>query len=46
MTVYVQKSILDLPEIYINAGSRGLLFKMNPADLAKVVKTEAVEAVQ
>ena len=46
MTVYVQKSILDLPEIYINAGSRGLLFKMNPADITKVVKTEAVEAMQ
>lgn len=33
MTVYVERSIYDLPEIYINAGHRGLLFVMNPRDI-------------
>lgn len=46
MTVYVQKTILDLPEIFINAGSRGLLFRMNPNEIAKVVKTEIVNVEQ
>jgi len=30
MTVYVQKSIYDLPEIYINAGHKGILVAMPP----------------
>ena len=46
MTVYVEDTILELPEIYINAGSRGLLFRMNPHDIEKVVKTQVVHAVQ
>ncbi len=30
MTVYVQRTIYDLPEIYINAGHRGLVAAMSP----------------
>lgn len=45
MMVYVEDTILELPEIYINAGSRGLLFRMDPNDIKKVVKTEIVHAV-
>ena len=37
MTVYVQKSIYDLPEIYINAGHSGILVIMKPADLDKAL---------
>jgi len=37
MTVYVQKTIYDLPEIYINAGHRGILVAMNPHDLDVVL---------
>jgi len=37
MTVYVQKTIYDLPEIYINAGHRGILVAMNPHDIDKVL---------
>ena len=37
MTVYVEKSIFDLPEIHINAGHRGLVATMNPADLEKAL---------
>ena len=37
MTVYVQKTIYDLPEIYINAGHRGILVAMKPADIDKAL---------
>ena len=37
MTVYVQRTIYDLPEIYINAGHRGILVVMNPKDLDVVL---------
>ena len=37
MTVYVQKSIYELPEIYINAGHRGILVAMDPTDLDVVL---------
>lgn len=37
MTVYVQQSIYALPEIYINAGHRGILVVMNPKDLDVVL---------
>ena len=30
MPVYVQQSILELPEIYINGGQRGFVLKMSP----------------
>ncbi len=33
MQVYVQKTIYDLPEIYINAGHRGILVVMKPSGL-------------
>ncbi len=38
MPVYVQKTIYDLPEIYINAGHRGILVAMKPSDLDVVLK--------
>ena len=37
MTFYVQKSIYELPEIYINAGHRGILVAMDPKDLDVVL---------
>lgn len=42
LPVYVEKTILDLPEIYINGGKRGFLVKINPQDL-QVLKPIAVE---
>lgn len=46
MDVYVQETILDLPEIFINAGSRGLLFRMNPKDIEKALKIQTVNVLQ
>ncbi len=37
MTVYVQRTIYDLPEIYVNAGHRGILVAMKPADLDRAL---------
>ena len=37
MPVYVQRTIYDLPQIYINAGHRGILVAMAPADLDRVL---------
>ena len=38
MTVYVERSIYDLPEIYINAGHRGILVAMSPRDVDVALK--------
>lgn len=38
MPVYVEESILDLPLIYINGGSRGFLVSMPPCELVRVLK--------
>jgi Cys-tRNA(Pro) deacylase len=43
LPVFVERSILELPEIYINAGRRGLLVKLRPADLAKALRFTAVD---
>lgn len=43
MPVYAEKTIFDLPEIYINGGKRGFLVEINPADLRAAFKVEEVE---
>lgn len=35
--VYMEATIADLPEIYINAGKRGLLFSMITQDLIRIL---------
>jgi Cys-tRNA(Pro) deacylase len=42
MTVYVQSTIYALPEIYINAGHRGLLVAMKPGDIDVVLAGRTV----
>lgn len=37
MPVYAEKSILDLPLIYINGGRRGFLVGVHPHDLLRVL---------
>ena len=44
MPVFIEKSILDLPLIYINGGKRGFLVGIDPAVLASVLKAKAVDA--
>ncbi len=42
MRVYVEATVLDLPKIYINAGKRGMLAEMAPAQLEAVLKPKPV----
>jgi Cys-tRNA(Pro) deacylase len=43
MPVYVEKSILQLPRIYINGGRRGYLVSIAPSELVRVLGTKPVE---
>ncbi len=42
MPIYMEKTIADLPEILINAGSRGLLVKMSPLDMMRLLEPRMV----
>ncbi|HEX6414683.1 MAG TPA: aminoacyl-tRNA deacylase [Burkholderiales bacterium] len=42
LPIYAERSIFDLPEIYINGGRRGLLLRMRSADLAAALKLTLV----
>jgi Cys-tRNA(Pro) deacylase len=42
LPVYVEASVLELPRIYINGGSRGFLVEMAPGDLQRVLKAVPV----
>jgi Cys-tRNA(Pro) deacylase len=46
LPVYVEETILSLPVIYINAGRKGLLVEMKPADLTKVLKLTPVNVAR
>ncbi len=43
MPVYVEKTIFDLPKIYINGGKHGFLVSIDPKILREVLKIEEVE---
>jgi Cys-tRNA(Pro) deacylase len=42
LPVYVERTILELPKIYINAGKKGLLAEMAPSELVRVLKPTPV----
>ena len=43
MPVYVERSILALPRIYINGGRRGLQVAMSPLDIGRLLQARCVE---
>jgi Cys-tRNA(Pro) deacylase len=43
LPVYLERSIADLPRIYVNGGRRGYLVGIAPADLARVLSPELVD---
>jgi Cys-tRNA(Pro) deacylase len=43
MPVYMEKTILELPRIYINGGRRGYLVGIAPQDAIRILKPELVE---
>ena len=42
LRIYMEQTIADLPEIMINAGSRGLLAKMSPLELMRILHPHEV----
>jgi len=42
MPIYMEKTLADLPEIFINAGSRGLLARMPSEELIRILKPVTV----
>ena len=43
MPVYLERTVLDLPRIYINGGRRGYLVGMDPAELVRLLAPTLVE---
>jgi Cys-tRNA(Pro) deacylase len=43
MPVYMEETILELPNIYINGGKRGYLVSMNPHELIRLLKPTLVK---
>jgi Cys-tRNA(Pro) deacylase len=43
MPVYLERSVLDLPRIYINGGARGFLVALDPKDLERVLSPTLVD---
>lgn len=43
LKIYMEQTISDLPAIYINAGKRGLLAEISPADLVKALNPILVD---
>ena len=43
MPVFVERSILALEALYINGGRRGLLLRIAPEDLVKLLQPQAVD---
>ncbi len=43
LPVYIEKTILDLPLIYINGGRRGYLVGVHPHDILRVLQPKIVE---
>jgi Cys-tRNA(Pro) deacylase len=43
LPIFVERSILELPEVYINGGQRGLLVKIRSADLAGALALTLVD---
>ena len=43
MPIYLERSVLTLPRLYINGGRRGYLLAMEPAELARVLSPGLVD---
>jgi Cys-tRNA(Pro) deacylase len=43
LPVYVEKTVFDLPNIYINGGKRGFLVEIAPSDLRRAFRVTEVE---
>jgi Cys-tRNA(Pro) deacylase len=46
LPIYVERTILELPRIFINGGKRGFLVSLAPADMARALALTPVEVAQ
>ncbi len=46
LPVYAERTILDLDQLWINAGKRGLLVRITPADLIAILSPVPVEVAR
>ena len=46
MPVYAQRTLADLPRVYVNGGKRGYLVGMAPADLVRILAPALVDIAQ
>lgn len=44
MPIYVERTITELPRLFINGGARGFLVEIAPAELVRVLSPELVDA--
>ena len=44
LPVFIERSIVELPSVYINGGRRGFLLRIATADLMRVLEPQVVEA--
>lgn len=44
MRVFMEKTILDLPLVYINGGKRGFLIGLHPHDIAQLLQPVLIQA--
>src|SRR5580765_2702041 len=44
MPIFLERSILELPEIYINGGRRGFLVKLKTEDLSRILAPTLIDA--
>lgn len=44
LPVYLERSILDFAEVYVNAGRRGCLVRLAPRDIVRVLKPTPIDA--
>ena len=46
LPIFIEKTILDLPKLYINAGRRGFLIEITPTELERVLKLSYVSVAR
>ena len=46
LPIFIERSILELPAIYINGGRRGFLVRISTGDLERVLKPTPVDAAR
>jgi len=44
LPVFIERTILELPRVYVNGGRRGLLVSLAPSDIVRVLNATAVDA--